>query len=91
MLKELSLQRQISFYLLLSYGYYERDESLFSDLEFDDLCKILLEKFDEVQSSNHPNKDLITKQNLQCGTGYNIKFTERIKSSYESFRKEYEL
>ena len=38
----------------------------------------LLEKYDEVE---HINKDLVKKENLTAGTGYDIKYTERIKMS----------
>ena len=42
------------------------------------MCKTLLEKYDEVK---HINKDLVKKENLTAGTGYDIKYTERIKMS----------
>ena len=52
--------------------YYEKDITLIEDEEFDQMCKTLLEKYDEVE---HINKDLVKKENLTAGTGYDIKYT----------------
>ena len=68
----------VPYYLMLSYLYYEKDISLIDDEEFDQMCKTLLEKYDEIE---HMHKPLVKKENLTAGTGYDIKYTERIKSS----------
>ena len=68
----------IPYYLMLSYLYYEKDITLIDDEEFDQMCKTLLEKYDEVE---HMHKHLVKKENLTAGTGYDIKYTERIKMS----------
>ena len=68
----------IPYYLMLSYLYYEKNISLIDDTEFDQMCKTLLEKYDEVE---HMHKHLVKKENLTAGTGYDIKYTEMIKSS----------
>ena len=66
----------IPYYLMFSYLYYEKDITLIDDEEFDQMCKTLLEKYDEVE---HINKDLVKKENLTAGTGYDIKYTNMIK------------
>ena len=58
--------------------YYEKNISLIEDTEFDQMCKTLLEKYDEVE---HMHKPLVKKENLTAGTGYDIKYTNLIKDS----------
>ena len=41
----------IPYYLMLSYLYYEKNITLIDDTEFDQMCKTLLEKYDEVYRS----------------------------------------
>ena len=38
----------IPYYLMFSYLYYEKNISLIDDTEFDQMCKTLLEKYDEL-------------------------------------------
>jgi len=57
-------------YLIHCYLYYELNSPIIYDYDFDLLCKILLEKWDNI---NHPYKDLVSKQDLKAGTGYSIK------------------
>ena len=68
----------VPYYLMLSYLYYEKDITLIDDTEFDQMCKTLLEKYDEVE---HMHKHLVKKENLTAGTGYDIKYTNMIKDS----------
>jgi|TARA_B100001996_G_C18649069_1_gene588647 NAD-dependent DNA ligase len=68
----------IPYYLMFSYLYYEKDTPLITDGEFDDICKTLLEKFDDLK---HMHKHLVTKESLTAGTGYDIKYTNMIKDS----------
>ena len=68
----------IPYYLMFSYLYYEKNISLIEDTEFDQMCKTLLDKFDEVE---HINKNLVSKSDLTAGTGYGITYTNRIKSA----------
>ena len=51
---------------------------MIDDTEFDQMCKTLLEKYDEVE---HMHKHLVKKENLTAGTGYDIKYTNLIKDS----------
>ena len=68
----------IPYYLMLSYLYYEKNISLIEDTEFDTMCKTLLEKLDGL---THMHKDLVKKESLTAGTGYDIKYTNMIKDS----------
>lgn len=74
----------ISFWLLCSYCYYLRHESLVSDELFDRLSKEMLVSFDDLE---HQHKHLITKDMLGAGTGYNLGYTDyplivRVTSEY---------
>ena len=75
----------IPYYLMFSYLYYEKDISLIDDKEFDLLCKNLLEKYDSLK---HMHKHLVNKESLTAGTGYDIKYTNMIKSSAMRLNKE---
>ena len=68
----------IPYYLMFSYLYYVKHISLIEDTEFDQMCKTLLEKYDEVE---HMHKPLVKKESLTAGTGYDIKYTNMIKDS----------
>lgn len=84
--KPMSINRKISYYLIFSYLYYEQNEGLITDAQYDELCKDLYENYNLVKSSDHPNKDLVDKFNLECGSGFGIQYTARIKSSAESLK-----
>ena len=68
----------IPYYLMLSYLYYEKNITLIDDTEFDQMCKTLLDKYDELK---HMHKHLVKKESLTAGTGYDIKYTNMIKDS----------
>ena len=68
----------IPYYLMFSYLYYEKNINLIDDTEFDQICKTLLDKYDELE---HMHKDLVKKESLTAGTGYDIKYTNMIKDS----------
>lgn len=59
----------ISWFLMCSYAYYRRYESLMSDPAFDNMCKWALANYDSIE---HVNKDLVTKEMLGVGSGYNL-------------------
>ena len=51
-------------YMMCSYAYYQMDESLIPDAEFDALAKQLLEEYDKWKDHPHcPSQD-----NLRAGT-----------------------
>lgn len=66
-----SLPSRFSIYLMSCYLYYEEDVHVLSDTQFDNLCKELLDHWDEFE---HPHKHLITTEDLKAGTGYAIKY-----------------
>ena len=63
---------------MFSFLYYEKDINLIEDTEFDQMCKTLLDKYDDLE---HMHKHLVSKSDLTAGTGYGIKYTEMIKQS----------
>lgn len=56
-------------YLEHSYRYYNLDEPIISDYEFDTLCKRLLDRWDELK---HPFKHLTDESALEAGTGFQL-------------------
>jgi len=75
----------VPYYLMYSYLYYKKNESLISDNQYDNLCKDLLKNWDNI---NHIHKHLISKESLEAGTGYDLKYTSMIISAAEQFLKE---
>ena len=88
-LNDISIHRLVPLYLMSSYLYYEQDKNVLDDVEFDYLCKRLLDNWDDVK---HIHKHLIDKNNLKAGSGYGITYTNMIMSSamswYEHDKKE---
>lgn len=60
----------ISWFLLLSYAYYQLDESLCTDSFFDKMCKWMLDNYADLE---HEHKHLVTKEMLKAGSGFNLK------------------
>ena len=86
-LEEVSPDRCVAFYMMSSYLYYEQDKHVLSDGMFDDICKKILSKWDDI---THPHKELIDKEQLEAGPGYYIKYTNMIKGAAESWFTESE-
>ena len=57
----------VPWYLMASYLYYIKDESLLSDAFYDEICKRLAVLYDNI---THVHKHLIDKNQLSAGTGY---------------------
>ena len=74
----------IPYYLMFSYLYYEKDIVLIDDGEFDQMCKNLYDKYDDLE---HMHKNLVSKSDLTAGTGYGIKYTNIIKESAMKLQK----
>lgn len=55
----------VPWYLMASYGYYHRDESLLKDTTFDDLCLSLDVFWDLI---GHHHKHIIDREALSAGT-----------------------
>lgn len=59
----------VPWYLMTSYLYYVEDQSVISDKMFDNICRRLLSEWDTI---DHPHKNLVSKESLIAGTGFNI-------------------
>ena len=80
------MKNPIARYLMCAYSYYEQDDPLISDMEFDMLAKYILQNYDSI---NHFHKHLVTKGDLEAGT-YLGKYPERVKGAvrdWKSIRK----
>ena len=66
----------VPYYLMHSYLYYVMNEPIIDDMEYDEICRELKEKWDNV---NHYHKHLIDKQSLGAGTGYELQYNKRIE------------
>lgn len=62
--------RLYQIFLLASYSYYKRYESILPDEDYDKIAKRLLKEWDNFE---HQHKYLITKEDLKAGTAYAIK------------------
>ena len=68
----------VPYYLMYSYAYYKENESLISDTEYDNICKQIIEKWDNI---THLHKSLLTLDALKAGTGYDIEYPNRVISA----------
>lgn len=59
----------VPWYLMTSYLYYHRGESVISDALFDEICERLKLAIPEL---THPHKDLIDLEALDAGTGFHL-------------------
>lgn len=60
----------VPWFLMASYLYYHKSESLFSDTYYDELAKDLLSNWDSIE---HSHKYLIPKEDLIAGSLYSLK------------------
>jgi hypothetical protein len=74
-LDSLSGYRQYSYYLIFSYLYYEWDLTPIPDTLYDRLCNVLLSKWRRLE---HPHKHLTTRDDLSAGTGFSIRYPDRV-------------
>ena len=72
----------VPYYLMYSYLYYEKNESIVNDAEYDMICKRL---YDEWENVEHYHKHLVDRDSLIAGTGYTIVYNERIKGAAMHF------
>ena len=78
-----------SWFLICSYAYYCRYESLMSDTAFDNMCKYMLKNYDSLE---HVNKSLVSREMLEAGSGYNLKeddYPIRVKVIAEGLIREW--
>ena len=60
----------MSTWMVASYLYYIRYESVMEDSAYDDICKRLLECYDDI---THEHKRFVSKEDLQAGTGFTLR------------------
>lgn len=68
----------VPYYLMANHAYYELDNPIMSDAEYDEICQLLLERWDDIK---HWHKGLLDKESLIAGTGFATKTPERVKSA----------
>lgn len=68
----------LQMYLMSSFLYYKRAESPIADEVYDAICQRLLKVWDTFE---HQHKHLITKEDLEAGTGYAIKYPLMVETS----------
>lgn len=66
------------YYLMSSYLYYYEGNQVFTDAQFDELCRVLVKRWKEV---THPHKHLTTLEDLKAGTGFSIKYPSRVQNA----------
>jgi NAD-dependent DNA ligase len=71
---------------MYSYLYYEKDISLIPDTEYDIICKRLYNEWDKVE---HFHKHIVNKEALIAGTGYQLKYPERVKNAAIALKEKY--
>ena len=55
----------VPYYLMASYAYYKQDVPIFSDAFFDNICKTMKERWDDI---SHFHKEYIITGDLEAGT-----------------------
>ena len=65
----------VPYYLMFSYAYYKENESLIEDTEYDQICQDLITNWNDI---THWHKRLLNLESLKAGTGYDIKYPERV-------------
>ena len=81
---EKNFKMLVPFYLMASYAYYEEDDPIISDAEFDTICRMLNENWDEI---DHSHKWCIDKKDLEAGTGFGATYPDRVKNATNNYRE----
>jgi len=75
----------VPYYLMFSYAYYKENESLITDSEYDQICRDLITNWNDI---THWHKPLLDLESLKAGTGYDIKYPNRVVTAALSLIKE---
>ena len=75
----------VPYYLMYSYAYYKENESLVDDTEYDQICQDLITNWDNI---THWHKPLPSLESLKAGTGYDIKYPERVVNAARELIKQ---
>ena len=78
----------VPYYLMYSYAYYKENESLVDDTEYDQICQDLITNWDNI---THWHKPLLSLESLKAGTGYDIKYPNRVVAAAIALIKESQL
>ena len=81
------MKNPIAKYLMCAYAYYELDNPLISDTEFDMLAKEILDNWDNIE---HMHKYLLTKDMLVAGT-YLGEYPNMVKGAVGNYMRENNL
>lgn len=69
-MEEKQLKRTLHKFLMASYLYYHRYESVVPDTEYDQMARDLLGGWDNFE---HQHKHLLSKESLAAGTLFNLR------------------
>ena len=85
---EMTPNQLVSWFMIASYAYYRLggDHQVMDDQTFDYLVERLKENYDLAE---HIHKKHITKENLEAGTGFDIKYPNMVIGAYRSYMREY--
>ena len=83
-----NLNMLVPYYLMYSYAYYKENESLITDHEYDQICQDLITNWDNI---THWHKPLLDLESLKAGTGYDIKYPNRVVAAAIALIKESQL
>ena len=78
----------VPYYLMYSYAYYQENESLIEDAEYDQICQDLITNWNNI---THWHKPLLSLESLKAGTGYDIKYPPRVVGAAIALIKESQL
>jgi hypothetical protein len=89
----MNINKYISEYLIYSYLYYIKNESLISDQEFDKITVVLKDNWELVENSNHPHKYLLNYNSICGSTGFDLKgkYPTIVKMTANMMINQYEL
>lgn len=73
-----NLNMAVPWFLMTSFLYYRLDAPVVTDECFDSLCKILNNNWDQI---THFHKHLITRGDLEAGTGFAIEYPLRVENA----------
>lgn len=74
----------VEWFLMASYAYYDQENPIMSDYEFDSIALRLRE---QIHHSDHPHKDLITEDHLATMSGFDIEIPEDIKEKVDQMKR----
>jgi hypothetical protein len=80
--------RLISYYMMSSYLYYQRDKHVLTDPDYDTMCKRILAEWSNIK---HQHKRRVKRKSLEAGTGYQLKnYPNIVMSAAERWFEEWE-